>query len=113
MQKWMLTQCWIDSKGNWLPICAAYGHRYYMTVPPMDISGWCLVMMLTSAHQMDAAAQDPRVQVYRTSFATITDETVTAYADQGAEPGMQLGELLDVLSQNNASYSMTDLLRWT
>src|SRR6476619_7945395 len=109
MQKWMLTQCWIDSKGNWLPVCMAYGHRWLMPSRPSDIADWCLVLILTSSHQMDAATQDPRVQVYRTSFATITDETVATYASQGAEPGMSLGELLDVLSAENANFGLTDL----
>jgi hypothetical protein len=109
----MLTKCWIDSTGAWKPICAAYGHRWLMPAQPPTINDWCLALILTSAHQMDAATQDPRVQVYRTPFAQITDETVTTYASQGAEPGMSLGELLDVLSAENSNYGMTDLHNWT
>jgi hypothetical protein len=84
-----------------------------MPAQPPTIDDWCLVLILTSSHQMDAATQDTRVQVYRSSFATITDETVTTYASQGATAGMSLGELLDVLSAENANYGMTDLHNWT
>lgn len=81
-----------------------------MPVSPSTPDGWCLVFILTSPHQMDAASKDPRVQVYRSSFATITDETVNAYQAQGAELGMSLGELLDTLSGVEPNFAITSLL---
>jgi len=81
-----------------------------MPTAPAAPGGWCLVFMLTSPQQMDAAGKDPRVQVYRSSFATITPETVTTYAEQGATAGMSLGELLDALSGVEPNFGTTSLL---
>src|ERR1700731_1920619 len=110
MQKWMLSQCFVKSDGVTEPVCTAYGMRFLMPTAPAAPGGWCLVFMLTSPQQMDAAGKDPRVQVYRSSFATITPETVTTYAEQGATAGMSLGELLDALSGVEPNFGTTSLL---
>jgi hypothetical protein len=109
LTKWFLTKFFVDDDGLERPVCTAYGMRYMVPVhPPND--GWALCLMLTAPHQMDAASKDPRVQPYRSSFSTITPETVEAYAAQGAVAGMWLGELLDTLSIYDPNYMTTQLM---
>ena len=53
----------------------------------------------------EAAATDPRVQVYYTVWDELTPETVSAYAAQGARPGMMLCQLLSLLARVHPGYA--------
>jgi hypothetical protein len=67
MNIWMLSQ--FATCPTWEtphPICAAYSMGYVYPEPPATTDGWAFVMCNAGAHQIDAASQDPRVNVYKT-----------------------------------------------
>jgi hypothetical protein len=102
MKTWMLTQFHPhgerpDIHAGW-PVAASYANGHIAPRHPKTADGWALVACNSGVHHIDAAGQDPRVQPYRTVWDTITPETVTAYAAQGAKPGMMLCQLLSLLA---------------
>jgi hypothetical protein len=106
---WMLTQFYIDSTrdGFEWPVAAAYANGHTAPRHPDTSDGWALVFCNSDSHQIEAAAQDPRVQPYRTVWDTITPETVAAYAAQGAVTGMMLCQLLSLLAQWEAGFMVS------
>lgn len=105
---WMLSQCYtVPESGFIWPYCAAYSNGVVCPkFPPENPTsgGWALVRCRSSAQQIEAAAQDPRIQPYRTLWDTLTPDTVTAYAAAGAKDGMMLCQLLALLAQTEAGY---------
>src|SRR6185437_1721875 len=106
MTVWMLSQFGIDPSTNWdLPVAASYSNGYVSPRNPDAPETWALVLCDSTTQQIEAAAQDPRVQPYRTPWDSLTPETVTAYAAQGAQAGMMLGQLLALLAQTTGAYA--------
>jgi hypothetical protein len=102
---WMLSQFYTDQNGDPRPVCWSYSNGYICPQHPGDLTaGWALVKCESGAHQIDAAKQDPRVQVYLTPWDTLTAETVTAYAAKGATAGMMFGQLLALLASSDSAY---------
>lgn len=99
MQVWMLSQFYKEPINKWdWPVCASYANGHSCPQHPAA-GGWALVLCESSSQQVEAAAQDPRVQPYRTLWDPITDATVKAYKKQGAKSGMMLGQLIQLLAQ--------------
>lgn len=106
---WMLSQfvtCPTWSTPH--PVCAAYSNGHLYPEPPVTSDGWAFVACNSGSHQIEAAAQDPRVNIYRTLWDPITPQTVISYAAQGAKAGMMLGQLIQLLAQTNHSF-ITDM----
>ena len=102
MKVWMLTQFHEhperrDLHPSW-PVAASYANGHVAPCHPDGADGWALVQVECGVHHIEAAGQDPRVKAYRTVWDVITPETVTAYAAQGAKPGMMLCQLLSLLA---------------
>jgi hypothetical protein len=100
MRVWMLSQHYQCPVNGTRPVCDAYSNGHLCPRYADDVvNGWSLVQGDCSPQQIDASLQDPRVQAYRTVWDTITPETVTAYAAQGATAGMMLCQLLSLLAK--------------
>lgn len=103
---WMLSQMYKEPVNDWdWPVASSYANGHDCPRHPDTPDGWALVKCESAAQQIEAAAQDPRVQPYRTLWDPLTPETVTAYANKGAVAGMMLGQLLQLLAQTDHGYS--------
>jgi hypothetical protein len=115
MWTWALTKYVRDASGNLRAVAESYGNGLIsprwpdgLNNPEVDENGqvvgeiWGLVTVRLM--HVEAAAQDPRVQPYHTVYDTITPETVTAYQEQGAQPGMMLCQLLSLLARWEAGF---------
>jgi hypothetical protein len=102
-KRWFLSQFYVDTELNMpIPICTAYGSEWHCPTMPADINtGWALVVMHTSTHQIDAASQDPRVLVCPLIFdpTPVAQCIIDAYEHWGAIAGMSLGALLAKLAE--------------
>ena len=107
MTVWMLSQFYQDPDLGLWPVAASYSNGHVCPQNPTDPNGWALVRCDSSAQQIEAASQDPRVRPYRTSWDIVGAETVTAYQGVGATQGMLLGQLLRLLASLDPGY-MTD-----
>jgi hypothetical protein len=102
MKVWMLTQFLPhaerpDVHPKW-PVAASYASGHVAPRHPDTADGWALVLCDVDPHHIEAAAQDPRVQPYRTPWDELTPETIKAYASEGAKAGMMLCQLLSRLA---------------
>lgn len=102
-QRWFFSKFYQDETLNMpVPVCTAYGADWHCPTMPADINtGWALVYMYCNAHQLDAAAQDPRVLVCPLIFdpTPVAQSIIDTYADWGATAGMSLGALLAKLAE--------------
>jgi hypothetical protein len=99
--RWFLSQFFEDDAiGHRVPVCSAYGGTWFCPTLPADEDGWALVQMLASPHQIDAAAQDPRVIVCPLVFdpSPLPKQVTDAYASWGASEGMSLAALIAKLA---------------
>jgi hypothetical protein len=107
---WALTQYAQLNDGSFHAVAVDYGNgsvspRFpdgLWNNPTLDDTGnvkdvWGLVKV--QHLDCDAAETDPRVQPYHTVYDPITPETVAAYQEQGAQPGMMLCQLLALLAR--------------
>jgi hypothetical protein len=99
----MLSQFFEDESSHApIPVCTAYGGQWFVPTYPADIeSGWALVKMRTTPHQIDAARQDDRVIVCPLEVdPRPVDQRITdAYSSwPGVESGMSMGALLATLA---------------
>lgn len=104
---WMLSKFYIhpDNGFTW-PFAAAYSNGHLCPRCPEDIQNdWALVRCYSTPQQIEAAAQDPRVQPYRTLWDPINRDTFEAYKTKGAAEGMLLGQLLQILAQTEPGYA--------
>lgn len=105
MTVWMLSQFYVEPINGWdWPVAASYSNGHNCPQHPDAPETWALVKCDSASQQMEAAAQDPRVQPYHTVWDTITPETVTAYAAKGATAGMMLCQLLSTLARIDPGY---------
>lgn len=110
MFKWMLTKQFRNEANELYPVCSAYAGQCLVPAFNSDDSGWCLCLCYTSAHQIEAAKYDPRVQIFRTKEAKVTPEVVETYAHMGAEAGMTIGQLLEAISEHEPLYMLEKTL---
>jgi hypothetical protein len=105
VQVWMLSQTYTEPVNGWeWPVAASYANGHVCPQHPDTPGGWSLVKCNSTPVQIEAAAQDPRVQPYRTLWDPLTPETVTAYQNKGAKAGMMLGQLIQVLAQTDNGF---------
>jgi hypothetical protein len=100
--RYFLSQFFTDEALNMrVPVCRAYGTGSWKcpTNPATD-GGWALVQMYTSALQIEAAKQDPRVVVCPLLFdpSPVPQAVIDAYTSWGATSGMSMGALLTKLA---------------
>lgn len=106
--RWLLSQFFEDETiGHDVPVCNAYGGTWHCPTKPADANGWALVQILCDAHQLDAAAQDPRIVVCPLVFdpAPLPQKVIDAYASWGAVPGMSMGALLAKLAEAEPAFT--------
>ena len=109
MQKrWFFSTFFLDPDHNmWIPHCAAYGTNYICPVLPANpASGSALVLMWTSAHQLDAASQDTSVLIMPHSYnpVAVSAAVAAAYAASVATATMTLPQLLFQLSKTEPAW---------
>jgi hypothetical protein len=105
LTRWMLSQFFMSTFGQMIPVCSAYGARWYCPLKPDSVDGWALVQIWTSPDQIEAAKTDPRVVVCgNNDFSTIPQEVVDTYSSMGATPGMVMGQLRAVLGAIEPQY---------
>jgi hypothetical protein len=103
MKMWVLSQFGTEPVNGWeWPVAASYSNGHICPQHPTAPETWALVLC-NDLHN-EAAAADPRVQVFHTVWDMITPETVTAYQDRGAKAGMMLCQLLSLLAQEEPGY---------
>jgi hypothetical protein len=92
-----------------LPVCNAYGGNWHCATFPSITDGWALVQMQCDPHQIEAAAQDPRVLVLPLIFdpSALPQQVTDAYASMGATSGMSLGSLLAKLAETEPVFGHT------
>lgn len=108
--RWFLTEFYQDEDLNIIvPVCSAYGGRYLCPTHPDTPDGWALVQMLCDAHQLEAAAQDPRVIVLPLTFdpSPLPQQVTDNYTTWGATAGMSLGALLAKLAVAEPTFANT------
>lgn len=106
MQVWMLSKFYTDTVHGFLwPYADAYANGHVCPVHPDPADGWALVKCESNTGQLEAAAQDPNVQPYRTMWDTITAETASAYQNKGATAGMMLCQLIALLAQSDGGFA--------
>jgi hypothetical protein len=96
-----LSQFFTDSaSGLNMPVCIAYGKDWLCPTYPATPDGWAIVQMQCDSHQLEAAAQDPRVLVLPLAFdpSPLPQQVIDVYASWGATTGMSLGALLSTLA---------------
>lgn len=102
--RWFLSKFYQDETLKVpVPVCSAYGGEWHCATFPADIStDWALVVMFTSAHQIEAAKEDARVIVCPMLFdpSPLDDRITSAYAHWGAKPGMSMGALIAAISES-------------
>ena len=103
----MLSQFYTEPINGWAwPVAASYSNGFRCPRSPEAPETWALVSCNCTSQQIEAAAEDPRVQPYRTLWDPLTPETITAYAAAGAKAGMMLGQLLQMLAQTEPGYAV-------
>lgn len=100
MHKWVLSKHYKTSAGEDRTVARAYAVNTLVPELGVGDDDWHLCLVFAAAHQLEAAAQDPRVQVFRSHFSKITPEAAATYARYGAVPGMTLGEMIDTISEH-------------
>lgn len=106
MQVWMLSKFYTDTVHGFLwPDADAYSSGHVCPVYPDSTDGWALVKCQSTTGQIEAAGQDPNVQPYRTHWDPLTPETVAAYKNKGANAGMMLGQLIQLLARTEMGYA--------
>jgi hypothetical protein len=103
MKRWFLSQFYIDDSLQIpVPVCTAYGGEWFSPTFPADLeSGWALVRMYTTPHQIDAAKQDDRVIVCpaESDPRPLDQRIIDAYSSwPGIESGLSMGALLATLA---------------
>jgi hypothetical protein len=105
LTRWLLSQFFRDSNGNLVPVCTAYGARWFCPRFPSSDDGWALVQIWTSPDQVEAAKTDPRVVVCDgNDFTVIPQQVADTYATDGVTAGMMLGQARAVLGQTEPQY---------
>jgi hypothetical protein len=99
LTRWMYSQFFRNSFNQLVPVCSAYGARWFCPQHPASDDGWALVQIWTSFEQIEAAKQDPRIVICgNNDFSKVPDQVIAGYAQLGATPGMSMGELRSTLA---------------
>jgi hypothetical protein len=108
--RWLFSQFYVDDSLHMpVPVCSAYGFRWFCPSFPRDTDGWALVQMLTTPQQIEASKDDPRVLVMPQLYdPTPLPQIVTdTYADWGATAGMTAGALIAKLEETEPVFGHT------
>jgi hypothetical protein len=100
--RWFYSQFFADPQTRALtPVATAYGNGWYCPILPTVDGGWALCQVNSGSHQLEAAAQDPRVIVLPLLFdpAPVSQTVIDAYSAQGAIAGMSMGALISKLAE--------------
>lgn len=97
-KRYLLTQFFVDATGHRVPVCSAYGARWFCPRCPSSPDGWALVLIDCLPQQIEAAKLDPRVCVIP-EIGAIPQSVVAAYSAMGAKAGMGIQDLLAKLAE--------------
>lgn len=105
--EWVLSQFYQEpnhpDQNYWIPFAASYGGQWLCPqLPANPATGWALVELFTTPHQLRAMALDSRIQLIPKihSSKKLPQVLIDAYSSLGAKVSMTMGDLFELLEEN-------------